>query len=187
MNTKKIWMLSVIFGMLMSFLIYIVTVSNGNTYNAVNATSSEIEEIEDDPLHELEVAETIEIEPGKRAISIALNNVQSVSGFVKPGSFVDVIAILPLPTGENTSSQLLLQNVKVLAIGQTFVTEDYEIQNETEMVTLEVSPKQGASLAFAKEVGVVTLMLRGGEDEETNSSVKISLDELVKGKMSNEN
>ncbi|MBU9721318.1 MULTISPECIES: Flp pilus assembly protein CpaB [Bacillaceae] len=180
MNTKKIWMLAIIFGMIMSLFVYILAANPGDTNQTVNTTTI-VEEAE--AVSDVEHGHTIEIESGKRAISISVTEVQNVSGFVTPGSYVDVVAILPIPVSEITSSQILLQGIKVLAVGKTFNDEQYELNQLNEMVTLEVTPEQGTSLAFAKEIGSITLMLRGEEDKEVSSNVQISLEELIKGKM----
>ncbi|MCL7746729.1 Flp pilus assembly protein CpaB [Halalkalibacter alkaliphilus] len=181
MSTKKIWVLAIIFGLIMSILFFIVISYNGSTNQVATATSLESEEVEET---EEEIPQTIEIAEGKRAISIAVNEVQSVSGFVRPGSFVDLVTVLPLPAGEESTSQILLNNVKVLAVGKTFVDEYSENLDSYQMVTLEVSPEDGAALAFAQETGVSTLMLRGEEDSELSPRVNISLEQLKKGKMS---
>ncbi|OIJ11054.1 Flp pilus assembly protein CpaB [Anaerobacillus alkalilacustris] len=183
MNTKKIWILAIFFGLLMSILVYTLTSSNGNANQTLNEPQLNEQEINDQ--EDLGMTEKFffEIQPGKRAISIAVNEVQSVSRFVKPGSYVDVVAILPFPIGEHTSARILLDDIKVLAVGKTFQIENDERNEVYEMVTLEVTPEEGTALAFAKEIGVVTLMLRGADEQETSIRTKISFEDLVKGKM----
>jgi pilus assembly protein CpaB len=183
MNTKKIWMLAIIFGTVMSIFFYIMTSNNSNANLTVSAKTSSEEENDKTDLNDSTNVNVLNIKEGKRAISIAVNEVQSVSGFVRPGSYVDIVSILPVPVGKETSSKILLSNVKVLAAGKTFVQEESENQEPYQMVTLEVSPTEGASLAFAKEIGVVTLMLRGEEDQESVPKVTIPFEQLTKGTM----
>ncbi|WP_428911922.1 Flp pilus assembly protein CpaB [Niallia sp. Krafla_26] len=178
MNTKKIWIIAIIFGALMSVIFFILTNNNGDTNENIDPPPSEEVKQPDqiEPKHE----EILDITVGKRAMTIPVNEVQSVSGFVQPGSFVDVVVVQPIPIQENTNAQILIENVKVLAVGKTVlekeVTEETQETQETQentqepyqMVTLEVSPTDGANLALAKERGTVTLMLRGSEDEKTS-------------------
>ena len=199
MNTKKIWILAVIFGLLTS-TVFIIAISNKTNPNqAAPATAPPLEDEKDDENEEkdeLQETETIEetlqmeIQDGMRAISIPVNEAQSVSSFVRPGSYVDVVVVLPLPITEGvTNSQILLQNKKVLAVGN--IIEDKpevdengnEIESTNEpyyLVTLEVTPKEGVSLTFARELGVYTLMLRGDGDE-SKQNVKIELEQMIKG------
>ncbi|MGO4886402.1 Flp pilus assembly protein CpaB [Anaerobacillus sp. MEB173] len=173
---KKLWMLAITFGMVMSILIYLVASQDETNEQSVMAAQEVVEETspEEDPV------DAFEIEAGKRAMSIAVNSIQSVSGFVRPGSYVDIVAVLPLPTDEHTSSQVILSNVKIIAVGKTVTNEPDANQEPYEMVTLEVSPSEGATLAYVQEIGVMTLMLRGGEDEAPSPQVKISLEQLMK-------
>ncbi len=186
MTTKKIWVFAIVFGMFMSGLFYLWTTTN-NQHNTVTAEASseemnKAEDVEETPIN------TLEIDDGKRAISIAVTEVESVSGLVKTGSYVDVVAILPAAAGEESSSQIMLTNVKVLATGTSLSNETNETgETQTtpyQMVTLEVTPSEGAKLAFAKETGTVTLMLKGSKDKETTPKIKIPLQQLQKGEIS---
>ncbi|WP_102348660.1 Flp pilus assembly protein CpaB [Bacillus sp. Marseille-P3661] len=164
MNTKKIWLLAILFGLTMSAIFYIVTTNTGNTTQTVMAKSPDPEEDTLEEENVLPTNPTLEIANGKRAISIAVDEVQSVSGFVRPGSIVDIIAILPSPTGDQKSSEILLENIKVLAVGKTLVSSEGENQEPYQMITVEVNPTEGVSLAHAKDVGTVILMLKGTKE-----------------------
>jgi pilus assembly protein CpaB len=185
MNVKKIWVLAIIFGMVMSVFFYMITANNSKT-NVKVASSNEVtaETPKTEPKQEELDPTKLPIEAGKRAISMAVNEVQSVSGFISPGSYVDVIAVLPLPANEKTASQIFLENIKVLAVGKTIVLQEGEAQEPYQMVTLEVSPSEGATLAMAKEIGVITLMLRGNDDHKLTPDISTSLQQLIEGKMS---
>ena len=165
----------------MSIFFYFLTAEQTSPKQEEKSTSSTASE----QTKESEASNTsgIKLSAGKRAISIAVNELQSVSGFVKPGSYVDVIFISPVPAGENTTAQILLSNVKVLATGKQVKNNANENQDPYEMVTLEVSPNEGAALAFAKEAGTVSLMLRGGNDDKTEPAVHYSYQELREGTM----
>lgn len=189
MNNKKIWIFAIVFGLLMSILFYFLTAKK-------DAEATENQE-QQDPLKQEQSHETttdgetiespIKIESGKRAISIPVDAVQSVSGFVSPGTYVDIVAVFP-PTEKKPDQfgQILISHVKVLAVGKT-VDESAEISEPYQMVTLEVTPEDGARLALAKESATLTLMLEGGAEQEISPSFHTSLEQLNEGKMSNEN
>ena len=103
---------------------------------------------------------------GMRAISIRVNEVVGVAGFVQPGTHVDVIAVV---RGDTTStvSRLALTNITVLAAG----TRADQVranatgpQAPTTVVTLLVSPSDAERLALASSEGTVTLVLRNPLD-----------------------
>lgn len=169
MNTKRIWMLAIIFGAIMSFIFYIVTTNNGNT-NGTATEETVNEDVSETVPNEETTTNILEITSGKRAISIAVDQVTSVSGFVQPGSFVDIIAAVPAQNGGTTTAQVLLENIRVLAVGKTASGENEEIPDSYEMVTLEVTPQQGTSLTQARAGGTITLMLRGNQQEKPGQS-----------------
>ena len=123
----------------------------------------------------LDLKRNFEINDGKRAISIEISEVQGVTGFIQSGDYVDVISVLPTSQEKASTSELLLQNIKVLAIsGPGFFEEEYELQR-FKTLTLEVAPTEGATLAHAVEHGTITLMLRGEEDDSTVQSSTLSI------------
>ncbi|MDX5474262.1 MAG: Flp pilus assembly protein CpaB [Bacillaceae bacterium] len=197
MNTKKIWILAIVFGLLTSVIFIIATsdMTKGNQ-SAVTTTAPPLAE-EPDEEAELEAEKDEEVEEekaqleiaeGKRAISIPVSEIQSVSGFVRPGSYVDVVAVLPTPINSDSSAQVIINYSKVLAVGTTMedkveLDEDgNEIESTKEpyyMVTLEVTPTEGATLSFAQEYGVYTLMLRGDGDSK-KENVKVTTEQMLK-------
>ncbi len=103
------------------------------------------------------------IEEGHRAVSIQVSSVTGVSGFVLPDDRVDVIMVSePDPDRRRARPQaeLILQDVRVLAIDQTVETaEDGAMPAET--VTLEVTPDGAARISLASSIGKLSLALRG--------------------------
>lgn len=164
MNTKKIWMMAIVFGVIMASLFSIITTQKGNTIEPdadllpnteeLAETEPEVNNNQTNPLH---------IEGGKRAISIAVNEMQSVSGFIYPGAFVDVVAVLPAEPGGKITPQIILENVRVLAVGKNLDVENIENTEPYQMITLEINPEDGPTLLYAKEAGSITLMLKGNE------------------------
>jgi pilus assembly protein CpaB len=104
------------------------------------------------------------IPPGKRAVSVAVTEVTGVAGLVKPGDSVDVIVTFePNVAGEHLS-QIVLQNLRVLAANQDTeagTVDGAKKEGATKMtVTLAVSPDEATRLAVADEKGKIRLALR---------------------------
>ena len=107
------------------------------------------------------------IPPDKRAVTVAVTEVTGVAGFVKAGDFVDVVATFDKnDTGEHTSN-LILQNVLVLAANRDTeysegepATKDKKDVVKTATVTLAVAPEEAAKLAVSEEKGKIRLALR---------------------------
>ena len=107
------------------------------------------------------------IPPGQRAITIKVNEVVGVGGFINPGDRVDVISILK--KNENlTFSKTILQNVLVLAVGDKIL--DLNVFSDAQakivgQVTLALNPTDLEKLALASEVGQLHLSLRPHGEE----------------------
>jgi pilus assembly protein CpaB len=113
------------------------------------------------------------IPPGMRAVSVRVNEVVSVAGFVTPGTRVDVLLTgAPNGAGEQQTTTVL-QNVAVLASGHTLErTATGEAQN-TAVITLLVTPDDAQRLTLASSEGHIQLSLRNPLDtkaEEVPSS-----------------
>jgi len=104
------------------------------------------------------------IPPGMRAVSVHVNEVVSVAGFVTPGTRVDVLLTgSPNPSGEQQTTTVL-QNVAVLASGRTLErTTTGEAQN-TAVITLLVTPDDAQRLTLASTQGHIQLALRNPLD-----------------------
>ena len=110
------------------------------------------------------------LQPGMRAFSVPLSVDEGAGGFVLPGDRVDVMATWELRGGADRRvvSQLLLENVRVLAIDQKTVSEKGSLVGK--VVTLEVSPDQVRTLAAAREKGELSLALRGASESDKKVS-----------------
>ncbi len=103
------------------------------------------------------------VEPNKRAVTVRVNDVIGVAGFLLPGNRVDVLATRMIESTHRAETHTLLQNVKVLAVDQTAQTEkDQPVV--VRAVTLEIDPSQAVDLARATEEGTVQLALRNPDD-----------------------
>lgn len=104
------------------------------------------------------------IPPGMRAVSVRVNEVVSVAGFVTPGTRVDVLLTGSPGTPGEQQTTTVLQNVAVLASGHTLErTSTGEAQN-TAVITLLVTPDDAQRLTLASKEGSIQLALRNPLD-----------------------
>ena len=104
------------------------------------------------------------IDEGKRAMSVKVDSVTGVSGFITPNSRVDVLVSgMPEQGDREQRSKVILQNVRVLATGTTIEQKD-EKPVEVPTVTLVVSPEEAERLTLAARQEPVRLALRNFED-----------------------
>jgi pilus assembly protein CpaB len=138
-----------------------------------------------------------QITPGKRGISIPVDETRGVSKLVKPGDRVDVIAILDLGGGkENRIAKTLLQDVVVLSVGRNVTNNParlVELDGKKEKVkalstdtnfssvTLEVDPGQAQTLALVMGAGENSLLLslRNNDDQERANYNSTMLSDIV--------
>ena len=104
------------------------------------------------------------IPDGLRALSLRADESISVSGFVLPGSSVDVLVTYRSESEAAFVTSTVLQNVRVLAIGEKNEGGTDTKLRSGDPVTLLVSPEQAAKLAVASSLGKVTFSLRNGAD-----------------------
>lgn len=102
------------------------------------------------------------VEPNKRAISVRVNDVVGVAGFLLPGNRVDVLATRKEKHRAVTST--ILENIKVLAVDQTASTEK-DKPVVVRAVTLEMTPEETEKLVKAREEGTLQLTLRNPLEE----------------------
>jgi pilus assembly protein CpaB len=123
------------------------------------------------------------IPEGYRAMTVAVNDVVGVSGFIMPGTLVDIVVVTAPPKGsgnEEMISKIVLQNIKVLASGQNIdkPKNDREVERAIRAVTLQVTPEQAEKLALASSEGKLQLVMRNSgdqADEQTNGANKRTL------------
>lgn len=103
-----------------------------------------------------------------RAMAVRVDDVVGVAGFIHPDDRVDVIVILrpPKPADAEPTSKVILQNVKVLAVGKEIEVADQARRqaNPVTVATLLVNPPQAEKLALAANEGRLILTLRSWTD-----------------------
>ena len=98
------------------------------------------------------------LQDGMKAVTIRVNDVEGVAGFVLPGDHVDVV-LTRQGDKETQVNDVVIQNARVLAIDQ-IADERTEKPSVVKAVTLEVDVTDGQKLALASAVGTLSLMLR---------------------------
>lgn len=104
------------------------------------------------------------IPEGMRAMSVKVDEVVGVAGFVLPGTVVDVVSTVTPPGGTPTS-RVILQNVRTLAAGQTIARDAEGEPMAVTVITLLVTPGDAEQLALAATQGRIQLALRNTLDQ----------------------
>jgi pilus assembly protein CpaB len=110
------------------------------------------------------------IPQGMRAVSVRVNDVVSVAGFVQPGTRVDVLATGLPGAGNDAQTNTVLENVAVIAVGRSLLDRVMtgDIQNAA-VITLLVSPDDAQKLTLASQEGRIQLALRNPLDTRKES------------------
>lgn len=122
------------------------------------------------------------IPDGYRAMTVRVDDIVGVSGFIMPGTLVDIVVVITpaRASGQDEMiSKIVLQNIKVLASGQNIDKPKNEKEVErVRAVTLQVTPEQAEKLALASSEGRLQLVMRNSvdqSDEVTPGANKTSL------------
>jgi pilus assembly protein CpaB len=113
---------------------------------------------------------------GLKAVTVRVNDVEGVGGFVLPGDHVDVALTRQVDKG-NATNEVVLQNVRVLAIDQ-LADERMEKPAVVKAVTLEVDVAGAQKLSLAASVGNLSLMLRKAGETNAEYARRITLSDL---------
>lgn len=103
------------------------------------------------------------VEPSKRAITVRVNDVIGVAGFLLPGNHIDVLA--SRKEGRRVTTRTVLEDIKVLAVDQT-ATPEKDKPVVVRAVTLEMLPKEAEILFKSTQEGSLQLTLRNPLDDE---------------------
>lgn len=102
------------------------------------------------------------IKPDMRAVSVRVDDVVGVAGFLLPGNHVDVVAARRV--NDRATTETILMNIHVLAVDQTS-TQDKNEPVVVRAVTLEMTPQEAEVLVRAREEGRIQLTLRNPTDD----------------------
>ncbi len=127
------------------------------------------------------------IPEGYRAMTVKVDDVVGVSGFVMPGSYVDVVAVI-VPTtqqggeGQGPISKIVLQHIKVLASGAKIDSpENQREPTAVKAVTLQVTPEEAEKLVLAANEGKLQLVMRNYSDQESTDTKGANKNSLLHG------
>lgn len=104
------------------------------------------------------------VDENMRAVTVRVDDVVGVAGFLLPGNTVDVLASRKT-SGQRAITETILQNIKVLAVDQQATAEENE-PVIVRAVTLEMLPKQAETLFRARTEGTIQLTLRNPLEQE---------------------
>ncbi|HUA17034.1 MAG TPA: Flp pilus assembly protein CpaB [Verrucomicrobiae bacterium] len=121
------------------------------------------------------------IPPGMRAVSVRVNEVVSVAGFVTPGTRVDVLLTGTPGSGGEQETTTVLQNVAVLAAGHTLERSATGEAQNVPVITLLVSPDDAQRLTLASSEGHIQLALRNPLDTRSEDVPASAARALYKG------
>ncbi len=123
---------------------------------------------------------------GRRAITVPVDEINSISGMLQPGDFIDVMATIE----RNGRKRIfpLLQNVKVLATGQKPVNSrptNGQDANQAQTdamyatVTLDADPQEAQAVIMAREIGKITALLRNPKDKNPLRAIPAQMASLL--------
>lgn len=126
----------------------------------------------------------VRIPHGMRAVSVQVDESAGVAGWLRPGSRVDVIAVMTGRTGADneTISKLILQNVEILAVGQdSGAAKNDSATSLAKTVTLAVTPTDMPGLHLATSKGKIRLAMRSQTDDSTQQKTGLMTDNQLLG------
>jgi pilus assembly protein CpaB len=125
------------------------------------------------------------IPEGYRAMTVKVDDAAGISGFIMPGSLVDVVVTIDPREGgghQDPISKIVLQNIKVLANGQNIDKPENEREaNSVKAVTLQVTPEQAEKLALAATEGKLQLVMRNQIDQGDEQTPGVNKRNLLGG------
>src|SRR6266508_5657925 len=126
------------------------------------------------------------IPEGYRAMTVKVDDVVGISGFIMPGTLVDVVVVIhpedKTAQQQGPISKIVLQNIKVLANGQNIdKPENQRDANSVKAVTLLVTPEQAEKLALAASEGKLQLVMRNSIDQGDEQTTGINKRGLLNG------
>jgi pilus assembly protein CpaB len=126
------------------------------------------------------------IPEGYRALTVKVDEVVGISGFLMPGSYVDVVAVI-VPIAQSAVAQgpiskIVLQNIKVLASGGNLdKPENQREPSSVRAVTLQVTPDQAEKLVLAANESKLQLVMRNFGDQEDTKTPGANKTTLLSG------
>lgn len=123
---------------------------------------------------------------GKRAVTVAINEVSGIAGLLKPHDKVDIIAIMAFPkagsaTEKEYVTDVVLQNIEILAVGKIMKAPPEGLTGEgTGTLTLAVTLNEAQRMLMASHIGELRMALRLPIDNTVVETVPIKVQNLMR-------
>jgi pilus assembly protein CpaB len=124
---------------------------------------------------------TVKIPEGMRAISVRSDEIVGVAGFLFPGSRVDVLVTLRTGDAASSATQIVLQDVEVLTVGQNYEPDPQGKPQKVGVVTLLLTPEDAQKLVLAGTQGTIQFVLRNGADHDHVKAFPVQVAQLSGG------
>ena len=124
---------------------------------------------------------TTKIPEGMRATSVKSDEIVGVAGFLFPGSHVDVLVTFRSDRLPTPQTQIVLQDVEVLTVGQKLEPDPQGKPDTVSVVTLLLTPEDAQKLMLASSQGGIQFVLRNGADHTKVDAVPVQMAQLSGG------
>jgi len=121
---------------------------------------------------------TVKIPEGMRATSVKSDEIVGVAGFLFPGSHVDVLVTFRSDRFPTPATQIVLQDVEVLTVGQKAEADPQGKPESVSVVTLLLTPEDSQKLVLASTQGTIQFVLRNGADHTQVKAMPIQVAQL---------
>lgn len=126
------------------------------------------------------------IPAGYRAMTVKVDDVVGLAGFVNAGALVDIAVVITpqdnAGASRNPVSKIILQNIKVLASGQNLdQPKDKRDPESVKTVTVQVTPEQAEKLALASTEGKLRLVMRNAVDQTDEQTAGSTIKTMLSG------
>jgi pilus assembly protein CpaB len=122
---------------------------------------------------------TTKIPEGMRATSVKSDEVVGVAGFLFPGSHVDVLVTFRSEGIAAPATQIVLQDVEVLTVGQKLQPDPQGKPENVNVVTLLLTPEDSQKLVLASSQGSIQFVLRNGADHTKVEAMPVQIAQLA--------
>jgi len=124
---------------------------------------------------------TTKIPEGMRATSVKSDEIVGVAGFLFPGSHVDVLVTFRSDRSPTPATQIVLQDVEVLTVGQKLEPDPQGKPENVNVVTLLLTPEDAQKLVLASSQGGIQFVLRNGADHTRVKATPLQIAQLSGG------
>jgi len=121
------------------------------------------------------------LDDGKRALTVKVDEVTGVAGFIRPRDHVDVLMDLALAGQKDHFSKTILHDIKVLSTGQIWEQKGDSKPIVVNTVTLEVTPDAAEKLNLASNNGKIRLALRNRNNKSIAQTAGVTTSILING------